>query len=104
MTSMTTRQDQVHQRLAALSERIDGIKAAPASHDEKNRPDLATRRESAEVPEHIGSDAQAEIRATSAALARIADLRYGRCQRGAVISAARLDLLPATPFCKDGAP
>mgnify|MGYP001088980676 CR=1 FL=1 len=36
-----------------------------------------------------------------AALARIEDGTYGTCVRcGAVISAERLDVLPATPFCR----
>jgi RNA polymerase-binding transcription factor DksA len=105
MTSLTTRKDQLLTRLAALTERMDGIDAELLSHDDKDWSELATQRESDEVLEHIGLDAQGEVRAINAALKRIDEGDYGQCQKcGAEISAARLDVLPFTPFCKDCAP
>lgn len=104
MTSTATRQQQLEQRLADLDQRLGGIEAELVGHDEKDWEEQATEREGDEVLEQMGLGSQTEIRAIKAALQRIADGNYGLCLRcGAEIEAARLDLLPFTPFCKDHA-
>lgn len=101
-TSLAKRKAQLLDRLAALTVRIGVVDAELLSHDDKDWSERATQRESDEVLEHIGLGAQEEIRAIKAALARIETGDYGTCQRcGAPVGAARLDLLPFTPFCKD---
>ena len=101
-TSLAKRKDQLQDRLVALTERMGAIDAELLSHDDKDWEELATQREGDEVLESIGLGAQEEIRAIKAALQRITDGNYGTCQRcGAQIGAARLDLLPFTPYCKD---
>ena len=53
------------------------------------------------VLEGMGQSGLREIEKIRAALARIEDGSYGTCVRcGADISAERLDILPATPFCR----
>lgn len=49
----------------------------------------------------MGTSGQQEIRAITAALARIDADEYGFCVKcGAEIGEARLDVLPYTPFCR----
>ena len=62
-------------------------------------------RESDEVLEDLGLSAQHEMRMIDAALRRVEDGEYGYCVKcGAQIAEERLDVLPATPFCRDCAP
>ena len=99
---LSTRKDQLQARLAALTERLGLIDAELQSHDEKDWEELATAREGDEVLESIGVGSQSEMRAIKAALQRITAGDYGTCLRcGTAIGAARLDLLPFTPFCKE---
>ncbi|MBC7738291.1 MAG: TraR/DksA family transcriptional regulator [Candidatus Saccharibacteria bacterium] len=104
MTPITTRQTQLEQRLADLTTRLGEIKADLNDTETQDWDDLAKDREDDEMLEKLGLDSQTEVRATNAALQRIKDGSYGVCVRcGAQIEAARLDLLPFTPFCKDHA-
>jgi RNA polymerase-binding transcription factor DksA len=104
MTSTAKRKHQLEQRLADLGQRLGGIEAELTGHDEKDWEEQATEREGDEVLEQMGMGSQTEIRAIKAALQRIEDGSYGNCLRcGEPIEAARLDLLPFTPFCKDHA-
>ena len=67
----------------------------------KDREDRSSERQGDEVLEALGHVELAEVARIDAALARIAAGTYGDCVKcGAEISQARLDLLPATPFCK----
>jgi len=92
-------------RLEQLKARIDEIETELESHQSKDWPDLASERESDEVLEEMGLSAQHEMRMIEAALVRIEAGEYGICVTcGAEISAERLQLLPATPFCCDCAP
>lgn len=101
MTTIQDRKITLLARAAQLKARMGGIEAELLSHDTRDWEELATEREGDEVLEGMGLEAQAELRAISAALARIEAGSYGQCQAcGQAIAPARLDLLPFTPFCK----
>ena len=68
----------------------------------KNAEERSVQREDDEVLEALGHAEQTEVRSIDAALGRIELGTYGECQKcGETISEARLELLPATPFCKN---
>lgn len=105
MIPTTQRKAILEARQASLLRRIGGIRDELASHQEKDWEELATQREGDEVLESLGVEAQVELRTIKGALARLGSGDYGRCQVcGSPISAARLNVLPDTPFCKDCAP
>ncbi|OYU40349.1 MAG: dimethylmenaquinone methyltransferase [Pseudorhodobacter sp. PARRP1] len=100
MISETDHKAQLQHRLQALTQRLNGISTALDAPHAQDWEDNATEREGDEVLEGIGHAGVAEIRRIEAALARIAAGAYGVCVRcGAAIPAARLDVLPDTPFC-----
>ncbi len=101
MTDLVRRRAELEKRLAYLDGRLHGIEDELDSHQSKDWEELATEREDDEVLERLGVSGQAEIEQIKAALSRMEEGEYGFCLRcGTVISDARLDLLPATPFCK----
>lgn len=101
MTNIATRRNQLKARLADLGQRLEGIEAELDSHDSRDWEELATERETDEVLEGMGVSGQQEIRAITAALARIESGDYGFCVTcGAEIGDARLDVVPYTPFCR----
>ena len=95
----------LRKRLAYIEHHMDTIEDQLDDEPNKDWEDNAVERESDEVLEDLGNMDQSEARAINAALARIKDGTYGNCVKcGEEISAARLDLLPQTPFCKVHAP
>lgn len=101
MTDIAKRRHQLTERLADLGQRLEGIEAELDSHDSRDWEELATERETDEVLESMGVSGQQEIRAITAALARIDSGDYGYCVTcGAEIGEARLDVVPYTPFCR----
>ncbi|PTE19913.1 TraR/DksA family transcriptional regulator [Cereibacter changlensis] len=101
MTDIARRRRQLQERLADLGQRLEGIEAELDSHDSRDWEELATERETDEVLEGMGVSGQQEIRAITAALARIDSGDYGYCVTcGAEIGDARLDVVPYTPFCR----
>jgi RNA polymerase-binding transcription factor DksA len=102
MTTTLQRKAVLQARQDTLLHRVGGISDELTSHQEKDWEDLATQREADEVLESLGVEAQIELRAIAAALARIESGNYGHCQIcGTSIDSARLDTLPDTPFCQN---
>ncbi|WP_095590064.1 TraR/DksA family transcriptional regulator [Actibacterium ureilyticum] len=102
MISIAEREATLKKRLAELDRRLHGIEAELDAHQSKDWEELAVEREEDEVLEGMGTSGLAEIEGIRAALARIAENSYGYCVTcGAEISQERLDLLPATPFCRN---
>lgn len=100
MIDLALRKKALIARLRELDTRLHNIEDELDSHQAKDWEDLATEREEDEVLERIGVDGIAEIERIRNALARIDDGTYGVCVTcGDEISAKRLDILPATPFC-----
>jgi RNA polymerase-binding transcription factor DksA len=101
MTSVDERETVLRSRLEELEARLHGIEEELDSHTERDWEEIAVEREVDEVLEGMGQAGLAEMEAIRAALARVADDSYGFCVRcGAPISEERLDVLPATPFCR----
>lgn len=99
------RREQLHARLAELEERLHGIESELMSHQSKDWEEMAIEREQDEVLTSMGDEGKQEIRMIRAALSRLDEGEYGYCTKcGERIADARLDLLPATPFCSDCAP
>lgn len=102
MTSVAERERTLRKRLEELETRLTGIEAELESHDSKDWEELAVEREGDEVLEGIGQSGLAEIEKIRAALGRIEDGSYGICLKcGEEISSERLDVVPATPFCRN---
>ncbi|MCB2111192.1 MAG: TraR/DksA family transcriptional regulator [Defluviimonas sp.] len=105
MKTVDARRRELEARKAFLTRRIAGIGDELDSHDAKDWEEMATEREGDEVLEDLGQSAQAEIRMIDAALERVEEGEYGFCVTcGERIAEERLDLVPATPFCRDCAP
>lgn len=101
MKTVETRRAELEGRRDDLNRRMQVIDAELDSHDSKDWEELATEREGDEVLEDLGAAAQQELRMIEAALARVEAGEYGYCVTcGSRISEERLDVLPATPFCR----
>jgi RNA polymerase-binding transcription factor DksA len=102
MADFAAREASMRARIAELESRLAGIEAELDSHQAKDWEELAVEREEDEVLEGMGQSGLAEIEMLRAALGRIAEGSYGICVRcGEEISSERLDILPATPFCRN---
>ncbi len=101
MKTVKERKSELEARLADLTARMRNIDAELDTHDAKDWEEMATEREGDEVLEDLGVSAQNEIRMIAAAMSRVEDGSYGDCVRcGDTIAEERLDLIPATPFCR----
>lgn len=102
MVTIEQREATLRARLAELDGRLHEIEDTLESHNDRDWEDLAVEREGDEVLEDLGTAGQAEILQIRAALKRIDNGEYGACVKcGTEISQERLDVLPATPFCKN---
>lgn len=102
MVSVETRRNMLEARLAELESRLHRIEAELDQPVEKDWEEASIEREDDEVLESMGEAGLHEIEMIRAALARIDGGEYGYCVKcGEKISEERLDVLPATPFCRN---
>ncbi len=102
MIDITERLAQLKARQLELTARMSFLDQELSEHGSPDWEDNATEHEDDETLEALGLAAQAELQMIDAALSRIEAGEYGFCVKcGVEILAARLDLLPATPFCRD---
>ena len=89
-------------RRAKLTAHLAKVEATLDEEPSKDWEDRSSERQGDEVLETLGNVELGELRRIDAALDRIENGTYGECQVcGKDILAARLALLPDTPFCKD---
>lgn len=99
---MPERRDQLIERLAELEARLHVIEDVLDETPSPDAEDRASEREEDEVLERLGNSGLKEIQMIKAALLRIDNESYGECLKcGEAISSERLDLLPATPMCRN---
>ena len=102
MISLAERRKTLEDRLVELDNRLHGIEDELDAHQSKDWEELAVEREEDEVLEGMGSAGLAEIEQIRAALKRMDEGEYGYCVKcGEQIAEERLDLVPATPFCRN---
>lgn len=102
MVPVEKRKDQLETRLAELRRRLTRIEGELEQPVSERFAEQAVEREEEEVLEDLGAAGIQEIRMIEAALKRVQAGSYGICARcGDPISEERLDVLPATPICKD---
>jgi RNA polymerase-binding transcription factor len=99
-SALTAQRDEVERRLAALERDFDNIVASPEGSDDEHDPEGATVAfERQHVAALIGQ-ARDQLVAIDAALARLGDGSYGRCERcGQPISPERLTARPTATTC-----
>jgi len=101
MSPNARHKQQLMDRLAELSGRVVEIAddlSAPLTGDWEED---SVERQSDEVLETLESNDEVEILQIESALARMDEGEYGVCVKcGERISEKRLDMLPATPFCR----
>ncbi|MFN7003364.1 MAG: TraR/DksA family transcriptional regulator [Roseinatronobacter sp.] len=101
MTDIAARRAQIKERQLELMARATFVDQELGAHGSQDWEDNATEHEDDETLEALGHAAQKELQMLEAALKRIEAGEYGFCAKcGTAISEARLDLLPATPFCQ----
>lgn len=95
-------EDALMQRRAKLVSHLAAVEDELDETPTQDWEDRSSERQGDEVLETLGQVELAEIRQIDAALKRIRAGTYGICQTcGAEIAPLRLELLPATPFCKN---
>lgn len=101
MKTVETRRADLRRRLSELDGRLHAIEAELEQPHSSDWDEMAIEREGEEVLERLGQSGLEEIRRIMAALQRARSGTYGTCvQCDMKISEERLDVLPATPFCK----
>ena len=102
MISIETRRRQLLERKDELSRRLVKIDAELDQPHSTMFAEAAIEREGDEALEDLGAAGLLEIRMIEAALDRIEAGTYGICVScGDEISEERLNVLPATPKCRD---
>lgn len=102
MITIDARRQELETRLRELTARLTRIEDELEQPVSDSFAEQALEREDEEVLEDLGVAGIQEIRMIEAALDRIAQGTYGTCVScGEEIGAKRLDVLPATPICKD---
>lgn len=100
--SVHDRKSELLTRLKELDSRVGHIGDELDEPVSKDWEEAAVEAEDDEVLERLGSSAEGEIAQIRAALKRIDEGEYGYCVKcGNEISEDRLNLLPATPFCRN---
>ncbi|MCC5967380.1 MAG: TraR/DksA family transcriptional regulator [Natronohydrobacter sp.] len=101
MTDIAARRTQIKERQLELMARATFVDQELGAHGSPDWEDNAIEHEDDETLEALGHAAERELLMLDAAMKRIEAGEYGFCVKcGAEISPARLDLLPATPFCQ----
>ncbi len=101
MTDIARFRSILDSRRAELVARLEEIEAELESHRSRDWEELATEREGDEVLEEEGRMARAEMMRIDAAKRRMEEDEFGYCvDCGDEIAPARLEILPATPFCQ----
>jgi len=99
------RRAELEARLSELDTRMHEIEDALDDPAPKDWNEAAQDAEGDEVLERLGVTSEAEVAQIRAALVRMDEGEYGYCVScGKDISEERLNLLPATPFCRNCAP
>jgi RNA polymerase-binding transcription factor DksA len=102
MVAIESRKAQLEKRLGELKARVARIEGELEQPVSDSFSEQAVEREDEEVLEDLGAAGVQEIRMIEAALDRIRQGGYGICVRcGDPIGDQRLDVLPATPICRD---
>lgn len=102
MSDLEARRRQLEARRDELTGRLTRIEGELDQPVSDNFAEQATEREDEEVLEDLGAASLREVRMIEAALDRIANGSYGTCVRcGDPIGEDRLDVVPATPLCRD---
>lgn len=92
------------ERLEALATEYN-VRAAAIERDlsrehAQSYSEQATERQNDMVLQGLLADARAGLKEVQHALARVDEGTYGECEKcGELINSARLEALPATPFC-----
>ncbi len=99
-TQLTAERLAVEQRLAALKRDFDDIVESPEGSDDEHDPEGATIAFERQHVAALITQARAKLGAVDAALARLADGTYGRCDRcGHPIPRDRLTARPTATTC-----
>ena len=102
MKPVEVRKQELERRLGELRTRIDRIEDELEQPVSDSFSEQAVEREEEEVLEDLGAAGVQEVRMIEAALKRIAAGTYGICVNcGEPIGEERLDVVPATPLCRD---
>jgi len=102
MVSVEDRRKTLEARLSELEGRLQQIEQELDQPADKDWEEAAIEREDDEVLESMGEAGLHEIEMIRAALARIDAGEYGYCVKcGEAIAEERLDVVPATPFCRN---
>jgi DnaK suppressor protein len=102
MVAIEARRKQLEDRLHELKVRLTRIEDELEQPVSERFAEQAVEREDEEVLEDLGAAGIQEVRMIEAALKRVGAGSYGTCTNcGDPIGEERLNVLPATPICRD---